>query len=55
MGIEAVGKETVFFNVGCIGVEEMEIGLFALQGLIEEVMIESYWIDNQMKDCLALE
>ena len=55
MGIEAVGKETVFFNVGCIGVEEMEIDLFALQGLIEEVMIESYWIDNQMKDYLALE
>lgn len=55
MGIEAVGKETVFFNVGYIGVEEMEIDLFALQGLIEEVMIESYWIDNQMKDYLALE
>jgi len=30
MGIEAVGKETAFFNVGYIGVEEMEIDLFAL-------------------------
>ena len=55
MDIVAVGKETVFFNVDCIGVEEMEIDLFVLQGLIEEVMVDSYWINNQMKDYLALE
>jgi len=30
LGIEVVEMETVFFNVGYIGVGEMEIDLFAL-------------------------